>query len=61
MPGVEGWGESDIEEVVETLEKVYRNPEESHQQALRAVDKMLKFSWDKQIEKLLQVIEKFLP
>ncbi len=60
MSGVEGWGESDVEEVVAALEEVYSDPENSQQRALRAVDKMLEFSWDKQIQKLLQVIEKFL-
>ena len=59
MPGVEGWGESDIEEVVEALEEAYDNPQEAQQRAMRAAKKMLDFSWDKQVEKLLQVLNDF--
>ena len=59
MPGVEGWGESDIDETVEALEEVYSNPEESCLRAQRAAKKMLNFSWEMQIEKLVQLINNF--
>ncbi len=59
MPGVEGWGESDVEEVVEALEEIYSNPQEAHQRSLRAASRMLDFSWDKQVEKLLHSLDNF--
>ncbi|MGB3535930.1 MAG: glycosyltransferase family 4 protein [Microcoleaceae cyanobacterium] len=54
--GVEGWGESDVEEVVETLEQVYQNRSEAQQRGQAAVSWMRDWTWDKQIQRFLQQI-----
>lgn len=48
--GVEGWGESDIAEILEALEGVYRNPGPRPDQAGR----MAKWDWDVLNERLFQ-------
>ncbi len=59
MSGVEGWGESDLEEIIEALEDIYTNTQESRQRSLRAVEHMQNFTWEKQVDKLLQVVNNF--
>lgn len=59
MPGVEGWGESDVEEVVEALEEIFSHPLEAQQRAANAAKVMLDFSWNNQVEKLLQILDDF--
>ena len=59
MPGVEGWGESDLEEVVEALEEAYSTPEEAKKRATRGVKRMQSFTWEKQIDRFLQTINDF--
>ncbi|MEA3348714.1 MAG: glycosyltransferase family 4 protein, partial [Pseudomonadota bacterium] len=59
MPGVEGWGESSIEEIVETLEEIYNNHDRAQQHANRAAQHMQDFTWEKQIDKLLQKLNRF--
>ncbi len=54
--GVEGWGESDVEEVVETLEQIYQNPTEAKQRGEAAAAWMADWTWDKQIQRFLQQI-----
>ncbi len=61
MPGVEGWGESSIDETVETLEEIYGNPSQAQQRANQAAKHMQNFTWEKQIDKLLQKLNDFLP
>lgn len=60
MASVEGWCESDIDEIVETLENVYTRTSESKKQALAAAERMKSWSWDQQNERLLKVIFKDL-
>ena len=59
MPGVEGWGESDLEEIVTALERIYCNPEKGRQCAQRAAIRMLDFTWEKQVTELLQILNDF--
>ncbi|MGB3404031.1 MAG: glycosyltransferase family 4 protein [Microcoleaceae cyanobacterium] len=54
--GVEGWGESDVEEVVETLEQVYQNRSEAQSRGAAAVRWMEDWTWEKQIQRLLHQI-----
>ncbi|MEA3332400.1 MAG: glycosyltransferase family 4 protein [Pseudomonadota bacterium] len=59
MPGVEGWGESSIEEIVETLEEIYDNPNLAQQRARQATKHMQDFTWKNQVDKLLQKLNEF--
>ncbi len=56
FPGVEGWGESDVEEVVENLEKVYNDREAAKKRGQAAVAFMQDLTWKKQVDRLLKVI-----
>jgi tetratricopeptide (TPR) repeat protein/glycosyltransferase involved in cell wall biosynthesis len=55
-PGVTGWGESDVEEIVETLERVYRDRPESHHRAIAAADFLQTWTWEQQAQKVLDAI-----
>jgi len=54
--GVEGWGESEVAEVVEALEQVYTNREEAKSRGLAAANFMLNWTWEKQVKRFLDVI-----
>ncbi|MEG4343983.1 tetratricopeptide repeat protein [Microcoleus sp. A003_D6] len=54
--GVEGWGESEVEEVVEALEQVYTNREQAKSRGLAAANFMLDWTWEKQVKRFLDVI-----
>ncbi|NJK74607.1 MAG: glycosyltransferase [Microcoleus sp. SU_5_6] len=56
FPGIEGWGESDVDEVVEALEQVYTNREEAKRRGLAAANFMLDWTWEKQVKRFLDVI-----
>ncbi len=56
FPGIQGWGESDVDEVVEALEQVYTNREESKRRGLAAANFMLDWTWEKQVNRFLNVI-----
>ncbi len=60
FPGVEGWGESDVEEVVEMLEKVYSDQEDAKLRSKVAVSFMQDLTWEKQIQSLLVVVENII-
>jgi glycosyltransferase involved in cell wall biosynthesis len=55
-----GWGESDIEELVELLEAIYNRPEDARSRAERAARAMLELSWERQIRELHRVLEPLL-
>ncbi|MCL2924935.1 MAG: hypothetical protein MGF17_10010, partial [Trichodesmium sp. MAG_R04] len=57
FPGVEGWGESDVEEVVEMLEKVYSDPKNAKLRSDAAVNFMQDLTWEKQIQRLLVMLQ----
>jgi glycosyltransferase involved in cell wall biosynthesis len=54
--GVEGWGESDVEEVVEMLEQAYNNREVARQKGLAAAEFMQDWTWEKQINRFCNVL-----
>ena len=56
FPGVEGWGESDVEEVVENLEQVYRDREAAKTRGQAAVAFMQDLTWKKQVDRLLKAL-----
>ena len=53
--GVEGWGESDVDEVVAVLEHIYQHRAESRERGWAAAQWMQNWTWDKQIENLVGV------
>jgi len=56
--GVEGWGESDLEEIVNHLETVYSDSAGTHRKGARAAARLAHFSWANQIDQLLATIGK---
>jgi glycosyltransferase involved in cell wall biosynthesis len=59
-PGCEDWGESDVEEIVETLEAVYRNRAEAETRARHGAEMMAELTWTRQLNKLAEVIRPYL-
>lgn len=54
---MEGWGESDVDEIVEALETVYGQPGSANSKALRdARTMMTEWTWEVQAQKLLEVL-----
>ncbi|WP_019503036.1 tetratricopeptide repeat protein [Pseudanabaena sp. PCC 6802] len=54
--GVEGWGESDVEEVVEVLEQIYNDRTEAKLRGAKGTLFMQGMTWEKQVEKILDAI-----
>jgi len=42
---VEGWGESDVDELVEALERVYAHRQEARERGLRGAETLRRFTW----------------
>jgi len=59
-PGCEGWSESDPEEIVETLEAIYRDRAEAEARGRRAAEEMLRLTWASQLDLLAETIRPFL-
>ena len=59
MPGIDGWGESSVDEVVATLEDIYTNYNEAEKHGRKAAKHMISFTWEKQVDKLLQILKIF--
>lgn len=55
--GTDGWGESDVEELVEQLEVAYQNRDTARGRGEAAADFMRQLSWPNQIGKLLDTLE----
>ncbi|MGJ3254666.1 MAG: tetratricopeptide repeat protein [Elainellaceae cyanobacterium] len=55
--GTDGWGESTVDEVVETLEAVYQNRDQARQRGIAAAQFMQDWTWDKQVKRLLNAIQ----
>jgi len=54
------WGESDVEEMVEKLETVWRDRDAAAAMGQRAAQLMTGMSWPKQLDLLLQAIQAYL-
>jgi glycosyltransferase involved in cell wall biosynthesis len=50
--GREGWGESDIEEIVEALEHVWRNRADARRRGAACADAMSEWNWRAQVARL---------
>lgn len=53
FPGTDGWGESDVDEIVEHLEAVYQNRDQALQRGAAATKFMEHWTWDKQVARLV--------
>jgi glycosyltransferase involved in cell wall biosynthesis len=51
--GTDGWGESDVDEVVECLEAVYQHRDQAQHRATAAAEFMHDWSWEKQVARLV--------
>ncbi len=55
--GTQGWGESDVAEIVEALERMYDDSAAARQRGRAAAESMRAFTWSNKIDELLGVIE----
>ena len=55
--GTEGWGESDLEEIVEALERVYRDREAARAVGLKGAAAMHELAWQGQVDKLVKSLD----
>ena len=60
FPGVEGWGESQVEELVDVYRRIYRDRETAKEKGDRAAQFMANWHWEQQIPQLLAAIEPYL-
>jgi glycosyltransferase involved in cell wall biosynthesis len=58
--GCTGWGESDVEEILEQLESVYRDREEAGRRGAQAAARLASLSWQRQIQALKSTILPYL-
>jgi glycosyltransferase involved in cell wall biosynthesis len=54
--GVDGWGESNVDEIVALLERLYSDRALGRERAAKGADAMSKLTWKSQIEALLAAI-----
>jgi len=61
IPGADhlGWGESDIEEILEGLEAVWRDPAAARALASRGAEFMTRLTWDETARRLAEVLEPY--
>jgi glycosyltransferase involved in cell wall biosynthesis len=59
--GTDGWGESDVDEIVEALEQVWANREEARRRGMAGAEAMAKLSWRNQIGKLHETLAPLCP
>jgi glycosyltransferase involved in cell wall biosynthesis len=61
VAGMDGWGESDVEEIGETLETVWSDRRRASGTAARGAAFMASVTWDRQTDLLLRAIDPLLP
>jgi glycosyltransferase involved in cell wall biosynthesis len=54
--GTDGWGESDVDEIVEMLEQVWANREEARRRAAAGAEAMAAWNWRNQIGQLHEAL-----
>ena len=55
-----GWGESSIDEIVETLEAAYYDRSEAQQRGRRGAETLAELSWGRQLDNLAELIHPYL-
>lgn len=58
--GVDGWGESSVDEAIAALEQVYADADDAERRAANAADWMRGLTWDTQIDRLVDAIRDLL-
>lgn len=53
FPCTEGWGQSSVEELVETLEKAYRDRNKARAIGKKGAESMISWSWSNQVDNLV--------
>ncbi|WP_204153470.1 tetratricopeptide repeat protein [Leptolyngbya sp. CCY15150] len=56
--GVEGWGESDVDEIVEALEQVYSDRSTARQKGQAAAEFMQDWTWAKQVRRMGEILQR---
>jgi glycosyltransferase involved in cell wall biosynthesis len=59
--GTQGWGESDVDEIVESLEAVWQQRDESRRRGAMGAEAMAQLSWRRQIGRLHDVLQLYGP
>ena len=57
--GMEGWGESNIDEIIETLETIYSNRAIAQQKGQSAAAFMQDWTWERQIHRLVSLLAEY--
>ena len=55
--GVDGWGESSVDEILEMLERIYRGREDARRRGQEAAHAMAAWDWKKQVPRLIDLLE----
>ena len=55
--GVDGWGESSVDEILEILERIYRDREDARRRGQEAAHAMADWDWKKQVPRLIDLLE----
>ncbi|MFN8583522.1 MAG: hypothetical protein U0163_21410 [Gemmatimonadaceae bacterium] len=58
--GVDGWGESDVDEIVHVLERAYADRDGTRAIAARGADAMQCWSWRAQVTRLMDTLAPLL-
>jgi tetratricopeptide (TPR) repeat protein/glycosyltransferase involved in cell wall biosynthesis len=53
--GTQGWGESDQEEILETLERIYSDRQEAIHRSMAAIDLLQNYTWSQTLKTLLRL------
>jgi glycosyltransferase involved in cell wall biosynthesis len=56
FPDVDDWGESSVDEILEHLERIYRDRDEARRRGAAAAEAMRKITWENQVGLLLEQI-----
>jgi len=59
-PKCQGWGESDVDEIVEALETMYRDRTAAQVRGRRGAEMMAGLTWGRQLDKLAELIRPYL-
>ena len=55
--GVDGWGESSVDEILEMLGRIYRDREDARRRGQEAARAMADWDWKKQVPRLINLLE----
>ena len=55
--GVDGWGESSVDEILEILERIYRGRKDAHRCGQESAQAMADWDWKKQVPQLIELVE----